>query len=186
MSARNPAEAVERYRRSLQRVISCISDGVLSVVGQVNGGPYQPSDVLHTLLLQSGQFVPLAGADNLSIRVAFRYEIALLEEGRRRDWRVVTREYTYSIARRDHDQAVELLTFHWQPETAIGRSWPHLHVGSGIAESSQRIGTRYVHRVHVPTDLVSLASAVRMAIEELEVRPLRDDWHEILATNHAT
>lgn len=183
MSARGPAEAVERYRQSLQRVLSCVTDGVLSVLGYSNGNPYQPSATPHALLLQAGQFVPLTGASSLALRVAFRYEIA--QQGSR-SWLVRTREYTYSIARTQSGKNVEFITWHWQPGSKFGRVWPHLHVGPGIAGSSQQIGSRFVHRVHVPTHPVPLSSVVRMTIEELDVRPLRDDWDAVLEEQQAT
>lgn len=179
MAERSASEAVEAYRQPLQRVLSCVTNRILvaSVAGY--GDPRDPAFNPHGLALAEGSFVPLSSASAIALRVNFRYEIIPVPEERRR-WYCRTTEYSFSLAMQESDQPVELITYHWQPEVREGKAFPHLHIGPAIAGTSLTFGTQFVHRMHVPTGIVSLSSVIRLAIEELDVRPLRDDWQQVL------
>ncbi len=52
---------------------------------------------------------------------------------------------------------------------------PHLHVGAEI-----RVGERWLPKIHIPTGPIALQDLLILAIEELGVEPIRDDWRLIL------
>lgn len=79
--------------------------------------------------------------------------------------------YRYRLVVRER----ELLVFHWNPAGPEGKPFPHLHL-SAAAE----VGNRALTRAHIPTGEVTLRDVVRLLIEELGIRPRRNDWRRIL------
>lgn len=183
MIARRPSDAVEHYRSVVQRTLSCVTKHVLSIRVPGGGNPYGPGEFSRALFLAGGQFVPLRSPNRIQLRVLLRFElvnIAASESG----WMARTSEYSCTLATEDQleDQldVAELIAYHWQPDVRSGVRIPHLHIGPGIAGSSMKIGTRMVNRMHFLTGVVTLASVVRLAIEEFGVEPLRTDWKAVL------
>ena len=176
MPSKTAAEAVERYRSSIQRILSCVTRDVISLQGAPGRSPYDPGDVQHVIELGGPGVVRLTGAEQLSLRVLFRYQIGSTgEQGR--GWDVTTRAYYYAV--RDADRG-EVVAYHWHPEGSGSVTDPHLHVGRAIVGPALQFGNRYIHRMHFPTGEVSLAAIIRLLVEEFGVRPLRDDWREVL------
>ena len=70
----------------------------------------------------------------------------------------------------------EFLAFHWHPQSRV--SWPHIHVRAGVEPA--------LATAHIPTGRVPFEDIVRMLIDDLGVRPLRDDWRDVLAQTRAT
>jgi hypothetical protein len=67
----------------------------------------------------------------------------------------------------------DLFQFHWHPH--IDRvPWPHVH-----ARMTPGVAARH----HIPTSRVSLESVIRFTILELGVRPMLDNWRDILDAN---
>ena len=185
MSERNPAEAVETYRQLLQRLLSCVTDRIMTVSSVDRSSPYLPGDYPHLLALGEGRPTPLTGAGPLVLRVAYRYEIIEVD-GQRRLWEVHTRGYMLALSMRGQMSQEEIVAYHWHPAGGGSITIPHLHVGSAIAGTSLQIGERYAHRLHFPTGSVPLSLVIRMAIEEFGVHPLRDDWREVLTQEQAS
>ncbi|CAN5901476.1 hypothetical protein BH23ACT10_BH23ACT10_30000 [soil metagenome] len=70
-------------------------------------------------------------------------------------------------------QAVRpLLAWHWHPGT---RDHPHLHVRG----DSDAVGS--LHKLHVPTRRVTFEAVIDFVITDLDVEPVRDDWHDQLS-----
>ncbi len=67
------------------------------------------------------------------------------------------------------------LAYHWHPVGVSPVTWPHLHVGGTVAGID-------LSRAHLPTGQVALPDVLRFAIVDLGVRPLRDDWPDLLKT----
>ena len=61
---RSAAEAVNNYRHSIQRLVSCVTDSVVDVAGG-----YHLSPVPHTLVMSGGQPTALGGPSRLMIRL---------------------------------------------------------------------------------------------------------------------
>jgi hypothetical protein len=70
-----PREAVDSFLRSLRRVVSCITRDILDVrVG------YYPSEKPHSVIIGDGLSVPLAGRDQLKLRLGLNYRIIEVAE----------------------------------------------------------------------------------------------------------
>ena len=88
-------------------------------------------------------------------------------------WQVRDGAYFYAI---ETQGGSELLAYHWHPRGRSPIVAPHLHVGADI-----QIGQRLLSKVHLPTGAIRLQDVIRLAITELDVEPLRDDWEQVLA-----
>lgn len=120
----------------------------------------------HVLLLNRGQPATLKGG--LALTLVQRYEI-VEAAGERGPWKVSTRAYHYTL---DNKDGRELLAYHWHPRTYPR---PHLHLGTAA-----EIGWQALMKVHLPTNRIAVEDFLRVAIEELGVTPLREDWREVL------
>jgi hypothetical protein len=70
-----------------------------------------------------------------------------------------------------------MLSFHWNRGQSEPVPYPHLH----CAFSGEDEWAPIDRKTHVPCGRVALEDIVFFAIRELHVRPLRDDWSDVLA-----
>ncbi len=134
----------------------------------VQGGQGSVSGA-HLLLFRPDPIVHLGGTHDLSFMLKIEYVAAPVEADRRR-WQARTVSYYYEFILPNGRQ---LLSYHWHP---VGRSpivWPHVHLPSHTAPVD-------LSRAHLPTRPVGLEAVLRLAIEDVGVRPLRADWREVL------
>ncbi len=116
------------------------------------------------------RYVPLRGRDQLAF--SFIHEYILIQRGEgARNWRVSSRTYFYQVRR--HPDS-ELIAFHWHPGRRGQPEFPHLHIDGA------RGSVTIARKNHVPTGRISLESVARFLIAELDVRPLRGDWEQVL------
>ena len=166
-SHRSPAEAVSTYRSDVQRQVSCVTDAVVGV-----GGGYYPSSEPHFLAMNNGLPAALGGASRLRFRLQQNYRI--VESGSRGNaWQVDVVGYNYAVL---DSNLTEVILYHWHP---IGNSHvetPHLHLEQGA-----QVGRREVRDAHLPTGQVPLHAILRLLIQDLGVRPRRNDWEAVLA-----
>jgi hypothetical protein len=156
-----PAEAVEHYRGRTVRLLSCVTSAHITVSG------YHASDLPHRLLLSDGDAVRLRAEPRLTIEVAEQYEVRQDAAG----WLVKILGYRYAIGY----EGRELVSYHWHPSGNSPITRPHMHVGASI-----QVGDRWLGKVHLPTGTVGLEQVVALAIVELDVEPLRDDWKRLI------
>ncbi len=165
---RNPYQAVQDFRSSLQRAISCVSPSVIVVRSASAYGVGSE----HALTLGVPEAVKLPGADiALSIRA---YARVVERDDGVAPWSADLVSYFYTL--RDA-QAGEIVAYHWHTERRSPVDFPHLHLGAGSGVSRDEL-----QKAHIPTGRVELEDVLAMAIREFGVRPRRDDWAEILAT----
>lgn len=163
---RNPAEAVQAFLDDLQLAVSCVTRDVLIHA--------RPDDVLaqmRTTFLPRRP-VPLSGRPPLGLEVSQFYcveEDALAPE----TWTVRTAGYRFHLRLRE---GPELLAYHWHPDDPNPVKIPHLHLSAGAQVQFDALA-----RAHIPTGPVQLHDVLRLAIEDLGVRPLRPDWANVLA-----
>lgn len=157
-TSKTPAEAIEHYRGRTVRLLSCVTSVHVVV------GAYHVSDTPQQLEL--ADTAKMRGAP-LSIDVAERYEVRQGEGG----WRVEIAGYLYAIGH----EGKELVSYHWHPGGSSSIIWPHMHVGVDV-----RVGDRWLGKVHLPTGAVGLEQIVALAIVELGVEPLREDWERLV------
>lgn len=162
MPASSPVEAGERHRASVAQALACVARSHV-----VTGGAHLPPTQPRAVVLNDGNAVPLGGSAPISLSVA--EQVQLLEEGSGWTARVVA--YFYVLAQDNS----ELLSFHWHPRGPSSVRTPHLHVGAEV-----RVGERWLPKVHIPTGVVALQDVLVLAIEELGVQPIRDDWRVVI------
>jgi hypothetical protein len=166
--SRTPSEAVDRFQSALQRFVSCVTRGVLTV-----GGGYAPSSQTHTITFPDNRLERMAGESELGLRLKADYQIGFHgTPDRRRGWTVAIIGYQYSIETL-HES--EMIAWHLHSNTPHTISRPHLHLGPAAEISREEL-----HRAHIPTGIVTVADIVRCAIAEFHVEPRRDDWQAIL------
>ena len=84
-------------------------------------------------------------------------------------WKVSTTAYYYAV-HNGHQR--EILAYHWHPN--VGPKYPHLH----LSKASNI--TTVLSKKHIPTRRIALEEMLRFLIEELGVKPLRDNWSQTL------
>ena len=164
-TGRTPAEAVAKYQSGIQRLLSCVSNSVVSVAGG-----YYPSSVPHSLIVESGL---LRGASRLMLTLEQYYRIAEPPSSRTAPWQVEIVGYDYAVY--DSDER-EILLYHWHPHGGSPIASPHLHLGSGA-----QVGRREIRDAHLPTGHIPLSALLRLLIVEMGVQPRRQDWDTILS-----
>ena len=182
MTSKTPSEAVENYKAPLQRALSCITDGELTIQRGAGGG-YVPSEDPHVIVLNEGSPVILKGAAELGFRAIQQYRIVQDGDLDRRSWKTVVVGYVYAIDAIDEitRERGEVVAYHWHPLTQTEVLWPHVHIGQGAVGNAARIGERYIHKIHFPTGQVSLEEVIRLLIREFQVPVRREDWEQVLA-----
>lgn len=159
--SRTPAEAVEHYRARTVRLLSSVTSAHTTVSG------YHAADRPHRLLLADGDTVRLRAEQRLMLRVVKEYRLSQDSDG----WRVRVLGYLYGI----EYEGQELVAYHWHPHGASRVTAPHLHVGGDV-----RVGDRWLGKAHLPTGTVGLDQILALAIVELGVEPVRDDWERMI------
>lgn len=168
MTSRNPAEAVSEYVSSIQRVVSCVSNSIVSV-----DGGYYVSDAPHILRLNQGRTVRMGGTSR--IRLAFYQYYRVVEtEVPRIQWMVVEEGYEYRILDSD---GREIIVYHWHPVEHNPIAFHHLHIEHGA-----QVGREELQTAHLPTGYVSVADILRLLIVDFRVPSRRDDWESVLDT----
>ena len=166
MVGRIPAGAVSEYVATIQRVVSCISDAVVSVEGG-----YYVSDIPHLLRLNRGRPVRLGGTSRLWLTFQQYYRIVEVEVPRVQ-WTVAVEGYEYKLLDAD---SREVLTYHWHPRGQSPIVFQHLHVGHGA-----EVGRSELQTAHLPTGHVSAADIIRLLIGDFGATPSRRDWEDAL------
>jgi hypothetical protein len=166
MPNRSGAEAAQSLLTELRRAFSCVSGDVL-----IDARRNQSEEHPRTVFLPR-RTAPLGGRAGFDLVVSHEYTV---ERGpsARSEWSARTLGYRYALNLHD---GPELLAFHWHPDDPNPIKFPHLHLSAGA-----QVQFAALARAHIPTGLVELKDALRMAIEDLGVRPLRPDWSNVLS-----
>ena len=159
--------AVNAYKRSVQRLVACVTDAVVDVAG----GYYASPDP-HRLTLSNGFPVALGGPSEFLFRLQEFYRVEEIGHPRAL-WNVDVVEYYYTIL--DFEER-EVLLYHWHPRSRSSVTTPHLHL-----KQAAQVGRPEIRDAHLPTGDVSLSAILRVLIEEMGVQPRRPDWASILS-----
>ncbi len=131
------------------------------------GQPYDPAPEPFTLTFGEGA-ARLSRHSGLLLRGRHGYRF--VEPGHGAGWQVATTGYAYRLLDR---QGRHILSYHWHPDGRSPVISPHPHVACQIPPYDLR-------RTHLPTGIVVLPMAIRMAITELGVEPMRAEWEAVL------
>lgn len=166
MAGNTPAEAVENFIGPLRRVVGCLAQTVLVA------SHYAPVefDAPRAVVVGGGGQAKIECRDDLILDIAhfFRVVEATGDTG---PFRCRTLGYAYDFR---HVDGPSVLAFHWHPDSRV-RS-PHAHVG----QYSRPVD---LTKLHIPTGRVSVEAVVRLAIEEFDVVPQRDDWEAVITAS---
>jgi len=175
--ARTPREARERYVRYLQRSLSCLSNGQW-IVGRPPFPRSSDEELALTLSEDPLRLRRRSQEGAVLLKAAQRFEV-VPDDRFEGEWKVATRGYLYDLAIEMPSGRVtrELASWHWHPP---GRARPHLHV-----YAEHPIPGVSFRRLHLPTGRVAFEEIVRLLIDELDVRPDRDDWEAVLGEPEA-
>ena len=166
MRGRTSAEAVNSYVDATNRLVSCVTDSIVSV-----GGGYHPAAGPLILALNNGLPVALGGVPRLGLQLQQTYRI--VEPATRGNlWTVRVTGYAYAVL---DSELREVLTYHWHPRGNSPIVMPHLHLEQGAM-----VGRPEVRDAHLPTGPISIGLFLRLLIEDLSVEPVRTDWESIL------
>lgn len=161
-----PQDAVNNFLAPLQKALSCVTKSVFDVQGG-----YKPTEKPHVLLLNRGDGIHLTGTQ-LRLNITQQYQV-VERAGEAGPWKVNTLAYRYRI---EEGASGELIAFHWHPGSpAI--DFPHIHIGPAA-----RPENKLLQSMHIPSGRVAIEACLRMLIEEMGVKPLRQDWEQILET----
>jgi hypothetical protein len=119
--------------------------------------------------------VRLKGNSHLTLSVGQQFRV--VESGRAEGWRVQVVAYFYALGQQGGG---ELLAYHWHPRESSSRLGPHLHVAAEI-----QVGQLWLPKVHLVTGPILLQDVLTLALMELDVTPLRDDWEQVLERTRA-
>jgi hypothetical protein len=166
LAGNTPAEAVENFIRPLRRVVGCLARTVLVA------SHYAPIefDAPRALVVGGGGQAKIECRNDLVLEFAhfFRVVEAAGDVG---PFRCRVLGYAYDFR---HVDGPSVLAFQWHPESRV--TAPHAHVG----QYSEPVD---LTKLHIPTGRVSVEAVARLAIEEFDVEPQREDWEEVLGTS---
>jgi hypothetical protein len=160
---RRAREARQEYLRRLQQQISCFTPEVLRAVG-----PYGGDTGELVIALAGGDPVPLRESELL---LTVQERVHLRQDSDTGVWSAEKTAYNYVL---ETESGSELLAYQLHPYGPSGFWAPHLHVGR-LADPTGRLGN-----AHLPTGgAVDLSAVLLLAVDDLGVRPIRDDWEKV-------
>jgi hypothetical protein len=147
--------------------------------GVIEKAPFRP-DRTYAATLNKGMAVRLAGTTPILLIATQNFRIVRADDERRGPYKVTTTQYFYQLRTLDD---VDIVGFHWTPNINRGGEvgWPHLHAGPALVRADSPVAPKTAHKLHIPTGRVALESVLRFMIEELGVKPARNDWDAVLA-----
>lgn len=173
--ASRPELALRTWVRWHNAMVRCLTNAQMATVGS----GFSPTEQQLLRFVQGPVSLRAFGGGPSGFKFDLEQRLIVVESGVRR-WRVEPRLYEFRLL--DHVER-ELLVYHWQPgPEARGPDHPHLHVSAALRAQTNATTTQFydLDKRHLPTGPVSLASVVRMLIEEFDVAPLRADWRQRL------
>ena len=133
---RNPYQAVQDFRSSLQRAISCVTPSVIAVRSATDYGVGSE----HALTLGVPEAVKLPGA-NIALSIRAYARVVEREDGAA-PGRVELAYYFHTL---QDAQGREIITYHWHPGGRSSIDFPHLHLGAGSG-----VGREELQKAHIP------------------------------------
>lgn len=171
LAGKKPAEAVQNFLSPLQVAATCVTSSVF----RPDPDGYS-AGCGHSLILNKGEFVTLAGPDRLQLAAALEYDVVRLDDpppGAEGPWKVRTRAYRYHVVAQD---LAEVALWHWHPGGSSKYIDPHMHIGR-----QQILPDAVISRAtHHPTGRIAFEQVLQQLIQEFGIEPRRDDWNERL------
>jgi hypothetical protein len=164
-------EVLERYRSAAQRAVACVSTGTINIQQPSGSRPDE-------FMLALNNREPAAITRDLLLQVYFVVDVAVGRGRGDRDFSSSIVGYSYTVL---HQPNIEVVAYHWHPESAEGSADPHVHFGPASSRPDSAVRPGDLHKVHFPTGFVSLEKFAWLLIDEFNVEPRRSDWRDILS-----
>jgi hypothetical protein len=162
---RTTGEAVEAYTQPIRETLRCVTDSVIAY-----GGGTSPSTRVNTLTFVADPVAPLHGS-TLGLHFSQRYNFYQDSTGTQ-SWRVRIRGYFYTVFDWTEKEPKEIFSYQWHPDASV--TIPHVHF---------KKGEERITRSHLPTGRVSIESIVEFLIRDMDVKPKRNDWEDVIVRN---
>lgn len=132
----------------------------------------------HALTINDGRGMEMGQGLTLDSRLIYQI---VRDEGRvAQPFRITTVMYMHTI--KQTNGSAELVSAHWHPTGASPYRSPHWHLGSAaLADTGV-----FTPRAHLPAPRTALEDVVRLAIDQFNLSPQREDWDEVLRECEAT
>lgn len=169
----DPFQALQHFAQPTRRALHCITQ----VPANAHG--YEPGKI-HVMTFPGHDIVPLARNDNqprLMFLARQHYRVIETPDTQHGPWRVNIVGYMYTLQDRD---GREIVSYHWHPDQRSPVTYPHLHIGIAAVGEGASVSRRAVPGIHFPTRFIPLQDIIRLAITQFNVRPLRNDWEQVL------
>jgi hypothetical protein len=157
-------DAFERYADPLKRVLACVTTCHLRR-RYIDG---DKTELQEFFLVNSP--TTFAGSNLILDFSQYFHVVKSKEMGK---FVVKTEAYVYSILTADTEK--ELFAFHWEPHSKV--KFPHVHLGFG----AKGHGLPIDNRAHIPSGRVAVEDVVTFLIADLGIKPLKDDWEDVIA-----
>lgn len=171
MPGRSPNEAIEAFIDPLRTAVACLGGAHFTLTPGARGDV----GVVHQWVLNGDD--PLDMGDGYFLRASMHFEVVDQRQApANRRFKVKTRGYAYHVITADNE---DIVAYHWHPEGSSPWVTPHMHVGD-VALANTGV---FPKRAHIPTPRASFESVIAWVITELGVKPVRDDWAEVLSAS---
>jgi hypothetical protein len=186
LTGHSPAHAFRNVVRAFREALGCITQAHIATADlttKIEAGPIYPINVgaIEPILLRVN-----SGNPGVGISVGQSVECVQTGSPRRQErFEAIIVDYFYALSTSEGN---EILAFHWTPEPPDPnqQTFPHLHVGAVNLDANSPIRPGTFHKMHIPTSHVTVEAIIRLAITELNVRPSRADWEEVLTRTERT
>lgn len=158
MNGPTPQAAAAGLRAMLQRLMSCVTAGVLAA----------DSHGATTRLWLSTRLIRAAGG-HLTLTIWHHYALTSDATASRSErWRTRTTGYAYRL---DDLDGREIVAYHWHPDGRSPVLVPHVHLGAALGSLRPEAS-----KAHLLTGRVTPVAVLWFAIERFRVAPRRSDW----------
>ena len=164
MPGKTSREAIEAYADPIRQTLHCVTH---SLVGF--GVGVSPNGRVGTLNFLPDAMAQLNGTQ-LGLFFSQRYECC--QSSVDQLWKVRTLGYFYTVHDCRGAEPCEIFSYQWHPDSKI--TSPHVHF---------KKGEPIVARAHLPTGRISIESVVEFLVQDLGVKPAKENWPTIVGRN---
>lgn len=121
---------------------------------------------------------PTSISRDLLLQVFFVVDVGVGGGRGDRDFSSSITGYSFTVL---HQPNIEVVAYHWHPDSDEGSTETHVHFGPASARLDSAVRPGDLHKVHFPTGFVSIEKFIWLLIDEFKVQPRRSDWRDILS-----
>jgi hypothetical protein len=176
-TASNPEKTIQAFRSYIAELLnSTITDAPLSIIVARRSASELKAALSLGGKTDIGRAVPLR---QKPLHLFLVQSVAVIREGKAREWRLKTLQYSYRIQGGPSFDSEWYFRFEYKSREIEDSLHPrrHLHLPVSLNCGTKRVD---LSRVHIPTGHVAIEELIRFLIEELGVKAKTRDWDSIL------